>query len=155
MGAGDVRHWFTFAAVGLLAAGVCRLRSRNQGLLAGAVLLGTKAFVMLGAAQYADVPLAFFILATVLLLGLDDAAEQSSPGLVLLAGFCAGLAAWTKNEGLLFLVVMLAARCLVAWRQNGGRHSDWPTCPIAGRGRAGAGGRDSFQTLLSHQQRFG
>ena len=71
---------FTFAAAGALAAGVCRLQSRSQGLLAGMVLLGTKAFVTLGAAEYADVPLAFFILASVLLLGLDDAAEQSSPG---------------------------------------------------------------------------
>lgn len=92
---------FTFAAAGALAAGVCRLQSRSQGLLAGMVLLGTKAFVTLGAAEYADVPLAFFILASVLLLGLDDAAEQSSPGLLLLAGLCAGLAAWTKNEGIL------------------------------------------------------
>ena len=140
---------FTLAAVGLLAAGVCRLRSRSQGLLAGAVLLGTKAFVMLGAAQYADVPLAFFILASVLLLALDDAAEQSSPGLVLLAGLCAGLAAWTKNEGLLFLVVMLfcaMSRGVAAtWRPAG----DWPTCPSAGRGCAGAGGCDSFKLSLA------
>ena len=87
MGAGGARGAsFTFTAVGLLATGVCRLRSHSQGLLAGMVLLGTKAFVTLGAAQYADVPLAFFILATVLLLGLDDASEHSSRGLLLLAG---------------------------------------------------------------------
>ena len=101
----------------------------QPGLLAGTVLLGTKAFVMLGAAQYADVPLAFFILASVLLLALDDAAEQSSPGLVLLAGLCAGLAAWTKNEGLLFLVVVLFARCFMAWRRHGGRRAmSLPSC---------------------------
>jgi hypothetical protein len=114
---------FTFAAAGALAAGVCRLRSRSQGLLAGMVLLGTKAFVNLGAAQYADVPLAFFILATVLLLGLDDASERSSRGLLLLAGLSAGLAAWTKNEGLLFLVVVLIARCIVARRRSSGRQA--------------------------------
>ena len=114
---------FTFAVVGVLAAGVCRLRSRSQGLLAGTVLLGTKAFVSWGAGQCADVPLAFFILATVLLLALDDASEQSSRGLLLLAGLSAGLAAWTKNEGLLFLVVVAAARCLVAWRRNRGRRA--------------------------------
>ncbi len=112
---------FTFAAVGVLAAGVCRLRSRSQGLLAGMVLLGTKTFMTWGASQTADVPLAFFILATVLLLGLDDSSERSSRGLLLLAGLSAALAAWTKNEGLLFLVVVLAVRAVVAWRRGGGR----------------------------------
>jgi hypothetical protein len=116
-----VGDWFTLAAVGVLVAGVCRLRSRSQGLLAGMVLLGTKTFVIWGAAQCADVPLAFFILATVLLLGLDDASEQSSRGLLLLAGLCAALAAWTKNEGWLFFVVVLAVRAVVAWRRGGGR----------------------------------
>ncbi len=114
---------FTLATVGVLTAGVGRLRGRSQGLLSGMVLLGTKAFVTLGAAQYADVPLAFFILATVLLLALDDAAEQSSSGLLLLAGLSAALAAWTKNEGLLFLLVVLATRCVVAWRRSRGRRA--------------------------------
>jgi hypothetical protein len=112
---------FTFAAAGLLATGIGRLRGRGLGLLAGTVLLGTEAFRSLGAAQYADVPLAFFILGSVLLLALDDAAEQSSRGLLLLAGLSAALAAWTKNEGLLFLVVVLAVRSIVVGRRSGGR----------------------------------
>jgi len=67
---------FTFATVGVLMAGVSRLRSRSQGLLAGLVLLGLVSFLQRGTLQYADVPLAFFILSTVLLLVLYDASER-------------------------------------------------------------------------------
>jgi hypothetical protein len=112
---------FALATAGVLAAGVARLRSRALGLLAGTVLLGTEAFISLSAWQYADVPLAFFIVATVLLLALDDVAERSSRGLLLAAGLCAALAAWTKNEGWLFLVAVLAVRVVVAWRRGGAR----------------------------------
>ncbi len=41
----------------------------------------------------------------------------------MLAGLSAGLAAWTKNEGLLFLLVLLVMRCIVAWRRNQGRRA--------------------------------
>ena len=43
-------------------------RRRNYPLLAGMVLLGTVRLLRWGALQYADVPLAFFFLATVWLL---------------------------------------------------------------------------------------
>ena len=112
---------FTLAAAGVLAAGVARLRGRALGLLAGTVLLGTQAFISLGSWQYADAPLALFILATVLLLALHDAAGEPSPGLVAVAGLSAALAAWTKNEGWLFVVVVLAVRAVVAWRRHGAR----------------------------------
>jgi 4-amino-4-deoxy-L-arabinose transferase-like glycosyltransferase len=114
---------FTFATVGILATGVCRLRSRCQGLLAGLVLLGTVSFFWRGALQYADIPLAFFFLATVLLLGLYDAADQRRRGLLCLAGLTAALAAWTKNEGWLFVIAVFATRWLAAWRRAGGRQA--------------------------------
>jgi hypothetical protein len=109
---------FTLAAVGLLTSGVCRLRGRSHGLLAGLVLLGTVAFLARGASQYADVPLAMFFLAGVLLPVLYDASDRPWPGLLLLAGTCAGLAAWTKNEGLLFVLALLAVRGLLAVRRR-------------------------------------
>ena len=120
--------WFlgslmTFATVGLLSSGVCRLRSRSQGLLAGIVLLGMVPFLQRGALQYADIPLAFFILAAVLLLMLYDASERRPSGYLALSGLMAGLAAWTKNEGLLFLIVLPAARGAVVWRHAGARQA--------------------------------
>ena len=51
---------FTFATAGEMFCALSLLRSRSQGLIAATILLATPFFVVLGAAQYADVPLAFF-----------------------------------------------------------------------------------------------
>jgi hypothetical protein len=55
----------------------------------------------------ADVPLAFFIAATGILVYLYVVEEK--PGLLILAGICSGLAAWTKNEGSVVIVGTLLA----------------------------------------------
>ena len=47
------------------------LRGRLQGYLAAMILLGTPFFITMGAAQFADVPLAFFILTTLVMLPLQ------------------------------------------------------------------------------------
>ena len=101
---------FTFATVGLIVSSLFTLRGRNQGFLAGMVLVSTPFFVEHGASQYADVPLGFFYLATIVLFCMQDRVLQGSGRLAILAGITAGLAAWTKNEGLLFLVSIAAAR---------------------------------------------
>jgi hypothetical protein len=101
---------FTFATVGLLVAAVAVLRGASQGFLAGLALLSTAYLIEQGTAQYADVPLGFFFLATMVLLGLHDRFPETGAGLLTLAGLTAGLAAWTKNEGLLFLAAVPAAR---------------------------------------------
>jgi hypothetical protein len=116
---------FSLATVGALTAGVARLRSSSQGLLAGMTLLGIVSFLRHGAWQYADVQVAFYMFSAVLPLAVYDAARYSIPpeggttngrGLLALSGVMAGMAAWTKNEGLMFLVALAIARCIVAWR---------------------------------------
>jgi hypothetical protein len=97
---------FTFATVGLLTAGLSELAGREKGLLAGIILLGTTSFIKLGAAQYADVPISFFFLASIVLLCLQNRLPSSGTAL---AGTSAALAAWTKNEGLLFFAFFLIA----------------------------------------------
>lgn len=109
---------FTFAAVGTLTTTVTRLRSRSQGLLAGITLLGITAFLNRGTTQYADVPLAFFMLAAVASLVLYNVSQRPNRGLLLLSGLTAGMAAWTKNEGLLFLLALPAAQAAVVWRRD-------------------------------------
>jgi len=99
---------FTFAIVGLLVSSLSILRSKNQGLLAGLVILGTPFFIAHGASQYADIPLGFFFLSTLVLLCLQDEMESSFFWLIM-AGAMAGFAAWTKNEGILFLVSVIIA----------------------------------------------
>jgi hypothetical protein len=110
---------FTLAAAFLLLGALASLRSRGQGLLAGIVLLCSHALVFEGANQYADVPLAFFMLATFVALALADTAQEGGAGFLALAGLTSGLAAWTKNEGLLFVLVVLVVHLLVIARLRG------------------------------------
>jgi hypothetical protein len=111
---------FTFGTVGLLVAAVTLLRGPLQGYLAGCVLLGTVGFIDLGSAQYADVPLAYFLLAVAVLLALHDR-QQGPITLPVLAGFMTGLAAWTKNEGQLFAIVVVGVRVVTILRTAGVR----------------------------------
>lgn len=102
---------FTFSSVGVLCSALALLRNNRIANLAGIVLLGVNSFVVLGASQYADVVVAFFVLSSLAILALYDAfAEEANAGLLFLASMAAGLCAWTKNEGLLFLSILLAVR---------------------------------------------
>ncbi|MDP2839544.1 MAG: glycosyltransferase family 39 protein [Syntrophales bacterium] len=97
---------FTLLTIGLLLGALAFLRSRIQGCLAAMILLGTPLFIVMGASQFADVPLAFFILATLVLLFLPARSPENRSGALVLSGIAAGLCAWTKNEGLLFLLIV-------------------------------------------------
>src|ERR1700722_2273334 len=115
---------FTFSTVGLLFSGLSILRGRLAALLGSTALLATPSFVEQGTSQYADVPLSFFVLASVALLCCHDErpgdSSQESKGLLALAGLACGFAAWTKNEGLLFLCAFVLARaiCLLSNRDS-------------------------------------
>jgi hypothetical protein len=113
---------FTFGTVSILITALGAVRSTSQGLLAGLVILGGDAFLNRGVSQYADVPLAFFIVAALALIVIHDRMGSRSYRLLAAAGVCAGLATWTKNEGLLFLLCIGAAFTSVSvlrlpWRQ--------------------------------------
>jgi hypothetical protein len=119
LGPVSVAMVFAVATVGILYSSLSLLRSRTQGALAAVLLLGTLFFVVQAASQYADVPLSFFFLATFVLLCLGELWPEDSPRLLLLAGLTAGLSAWTKNEGLMFLLAVMVARGLVVVRSRG------------------------------------
>jgi hypothetical protein len=97
---------FTFLTLGLLWSALRLLRGRSQAYLAAMVLMGTPFFILMGASQFADIPLAFFMLTTIVLLLLQTRSPENR--VLILAGAAAGLAAWTKNEGLLFLIAAIA-----------------------------------------------
>lgn len=90
---------FSAATLGLLVAGVARLRNRLIALTGGVVLLGTPLFSRFTPVEHADIPFGFFLLAATTLLSL--ARDEGDHGVLFLAGLAAGLAAWTKSEGLL------------------------------------------------------
>ena len=97
---------FAVSAIALLFGSVAMLAGEALGWLALLVLVATEGFMSQAAVQYADVPLSFAILASVVLLAIAE--SRKWPGsLVALAGFFAGTAAWTKNEGLPFAAFIL------------------------------------------------
>jgi hypothetical protein len=67
--------------------------------------------------QYADVPLAFFM--TACGLTLVSALRLNAPGLFMISGLMGGLAAWTKNEGILFVVWIYLLLGAALWRHPG------------------------------------
>ncbi|MGD0134628.1 MAG: hypothetical protein ABSE57_21475 [Bryobacteraceae bacterium] len=113
---------FLFAAgtAGLLVTTLGALRGKAYAWLAGTVLLGTPGYVALSAALYGDVPLSFYILATLALLCLQDRHPQDlhpqDLRFTALAGLMAGFAAWTRNDGMMFLVALIVARVFAVFR---------------------------------------
>jgi hypothetical protein len=114
-----VAFLFTFGTIGLLGGAVATLKGRTQGLLAALFLAATPYFISAGASQCADVPISFFILAVLALLSLPDRGDRSQPGFYVLAGISLGMAAWTKNEGLLLAALVVPVSVIVTWRGHG------------------------------------
>ena len=98
---------FFLAAAGLLVSGLSALRGRRIAFLAGFALLTNLAYVSQAANQYADVPLSYFVLASLTLVALEQP---------LLAGVFASLGAGVKNEGLAFLAVLAVCVASANWR---------------------------------------
>jgi hypothetical protein len=103
---------FTFATAGILFSSLSVLRSKTQGALAAIFLLGTTAYTLQGAAQYADIPLGLFIVSAMALFFLHDKIDDGKGRLLVLAGLMAGFAAWTKNEGILALIIIIITRAI-------------------------------------------
>jgi hypothetical protein len=106
------------------------VRGTSQALLAAVALLGTSFFVQQSSSQYADLPLAWCMLAAVAALVLYDETGRTSAGWLALAGAATGLAAWTKNEGLSFVVVIAALHTTQSIRRAGVRGGTSGALPL-------------------------
>jgi hypothetical protein len=120
---------FMLACAGLLGASLNLTKSLGQASISLILLLGSSLIGNEGAAQRADLPLAYFFLGTIVLIYLY--ATSKKPGLLILAGFMAGIAAWTKNEGSLFALVTLPALFIAFFRQNPWRVLGWYALGLA------------------------
>ncbi|EKE02572.1 MAG: hypothetical protein ACD_20C00358G0009 [uncultured bacterium] len=114
-----IAFFFTFATVALLFSSISIFRGKGQGFLAASLLLGIPLFIKYGASQCADVPIGFFILATIVLLSLN----KNNYKLLILAGIMAGFAGWMKNEGLLFIFSTVIAYFVVTLLKKGWKTS--------------------------------
>ncbi len=108
---------FSLASLGLCFGALARLKSLGQAGLSIILLGGVPFFLLEGGRQTADVPLAFYMLASIVFMFFNY--HEKRPILMGFAGFAAGLAAWTKNEGIFFLFassgIMVAA---ALWKRS-------------------------------------
>jgi hypothetical protein len=108
---------FTLILPGVLYSGLALLKDTKQAALATIVLLASPMILHYGVAQQADIPVAGYVLAALMLAALFFKTGETN--LLFLAGLAAGLSAWAKNEGFLFILTsagLLAAQ-LVFSRQ--------------------------------------
>jgi hypothetical protein len=111
---------FFGALIALLLSVVAMLRSAASAFLAGLVILATTSLLIWAPSQYADIPLAFYYLGAIALIFLEASPAASGRWALLWAGGCAGLAAWTKNEGIAFLVIFaLVFLAFTLWKRGG------------------------------------
>ena len=100
------------ASLAMAMYGAVRLlRTKSQGFLALAAMLGSAGFVGNGAVQYADFPLAAFLFGA--LASIAAAERLGLPRLLAIAGLCSGFASWTKFEGVFYAVALLG---IAVWR---------------------------------------
>jgi hypothetical protein len=107
---------FSIACVFTLTSVLASLKSYAQASLGLIFLWGTGYFVYEGGRQTADIPLAFFILVSIMFFYFYI--EEKKIVLLVLAGISAGLASWTKNEGILFVFVSLFFLLIIAIRER-------------------------------------
>ncbi len=113
----------TLLVIATLFAGLCRLCGAAAGAVGVIVLLASTSFDILGTTQCADVPLAWVMMATLILLATALRGDRVDAGLMLLAGAAAGCAAWTKNEGIVFAAAAWLATAGWTWRAVGWRQA--------------------------------
>ena len=113
---------FFLSTLAVVVIAVGRLRGWPLGLLSGMALLMSRTYVFQAACQCGDVPLGFYVLVAIGFAVLSREAADPGP-LLLIAGMAAGFAAWTKNEGLLLLGLVVLAAGLRAPRLRGLTHA--------------------------------
>lgn len=111
---------FTFCAIGLITSTVSIYNSKTEGFIAGLVLLCTPFYMVMGYSQYADNTVGYFYLATIVLLTIARSGSVLKPNMFIAAGVAAGLAAYSKNEGLLFILFLFMAQLSRVFLKNKG-----------------------------------
>jgi hypothetical protein len=105
---------FTTLTLALLFTSLASLRGLLPAAVALLLLAANESFLWYGGAQVADVPLSFFALAAAVFLTIawqraGEGGECPPLRLIALAGACAGLGAFVKNEGLAICVAFAIA----------------------------------------------
>jgi hypothetical protein len=105
-----IGYTFFLSLIAVVTGGIAIARGALAGLIAGLTLAASGALLHEVPSQYADVPLAAYLGCAVVFLLIDSSIWRP-----IWAGVFAGFAAWTKDEGAMFCVVLailLAAACV-------------------------------------------
>ncbi len=94
----------------LLFTGLKQFIRREIALLAAILMLGNPYYILLSTSQYADILLAFYLLASFLSIALYF--KHQDPRLCLLTGIFLGLMTFTKNEGIVLSLILIALMTL-------------------------------------------
>lgn len=105
----------------ILGTAVARRAGGLMGCVALAVYAAAPVVAKESANQFADLPLSLFFLSAVVAARTAMDAEFGVNRLLALAGLFAGCASWTKNEGLLFTIALVACTAVVMCRKRGMR----------------------------------
>lgn len=103
---------FAIATVAAVFGALRQLRGFAIGAIGALTLIATPAFLEQASWQMADLPVGCFLLSSVSLILLATSGAPRPRGLLVTAGWMAGAAAWTKNEGSLMALVSLGALAL-------------------------------------------
>jgi hypothetical protein len=114
--AGFFWNLFSLSSAMILGVVLTKLRGVMTGSIMALVLIGTPLYLQSAASQEADCPLSIFFLATIALICLHAECMPDRPSVLMLAGFLAGCAGWTKNEGVLFIMASCVVLLLPALR---------------------------------------
>jgi hypothetical protein len=104
-------------AVAVVSLALARLHGARWGLIGGLGIVTLPTFAIFASNQESDIPLAVYVACAAALIAIADARADRATGLLALAGFSAGLGAWTKNEGSLYSLCLAAG---LLWRSR-----DW------------------------------
>lgn len=109
---------FAAATVAVAGLSVARARTPTHGFITATAILACPAFLKWAPSQCADIPLGLYMLVTFVMMS-----QATTPGASrlwwVLAGVSAGLAAWTKNEGSVFLLVFMTLSTVWTLRKDG------------------------------------
>ena len=103
---------FLLSMAGITLALIAYLRSNAQAAIVIILLLATPGILLFSTFQTADIPLTYFFLAAASLLVISG--KESNRGLLFLSGLMAGLSAWTKNEGIPFVILFVLCTIFIS-----------------------------------------
>ena len=113
---------FTLSGIAVVFGAVARLRGVVAGACAALLMAATEEWIVWGAAQGADVPLAALVAGACAALLVADLPGRNRGGLVAIAGALLALAGLSKDDGLVF-AVLIGTWCLVRSGRAGARTS--------------------------------